>query len=291
MIKKFLPVVLAVFIITAVSCRELSRTNPYDPAAENYIGITYYGEVLYPADLTIKKMLYIQDELIFAGKKNSVHGIVKGVSGTARGGFDAIYDICPDSTGKIYAVHNESSVAVMDTAGFFSEFVISADPGDKRMYIEHIDSHIFISSENESVIEKYSLSGAPAGAVNITATAEGYFKPGRLFTNGEFLYTVNILDKKQVMRLNSDLTFNMLIELSFEVKDGEKRGDRLQLLSVSGIKTADYSLNIEKTWGDFGEGPGRILNGSLIAVDESADPGVEAHTYVLDSGTLKKFGE
>ena len=87
MIKKsLLTAFLGMIIITAVSCRELSRTNPYDPAAENYQGVTYYGEVLYPANLTVKKMLYTQqDGLVFAAKKGSAFGIVKGVNGAVQG--------------------------------------------------------------------------------------------------------------------------------------------------------------------------------------------------------------
>jgi len=159
------------------------------------------------------------------------------------------------------------------------------------MHIECIGLDIFISCENESSVEKYSAAGTYQGALNITATAKGYFTPGRLFTNGGFLYIVNMLDQREVLRLDTDLGSETLIELSFEVKDGKKREDKIQLLSGTAMITADIILNAEKTWGNFGEGPGRILNGFFMAVDETAQPGIEAHTYIFDSGTIKKFGD
>ncbi len=297
--RTVIPSVLLVIIMFFYSCKELNRDNPYDPDGTDYIGITYKGELWYPTDSSPRAMARGGSFLYMAAYKEgtgdcvmkigteSREVVVLGSSGTGTGSFTGISDLCADNTGNVYVVDSQNMVQIINSMDSFTSFVVPEITGTDRMYIEELAGDIFITSHMDSYIYKYS--GAAHSFVDsrrITFTAMGGFEPGKIFTSGQYIFVVNDIRKNEVLKLDGGLATAGVIDFEEKIRDAAGRGDYMQVLCESAVFKVDNDLYIELKWGDFGTGPGRVLNGKLISYNP--DDGM---VYILDNETLKIFGE
>ncbi len=148
---------LAFAVILFLSCSELKRNNPYDPASENYIKITYKGEMWYPSNTEIFSMIANSGILILAAFKSDGPGycIIKlldssnarliGSTGSLPGTFTSISDLCADSSDNIYIVDNKPFVQVMDINENFTWFPLTYTAGIGTLSIEFFNNNIFFA--------------------------------------------------------------------------------------------------------------------------------------------------
>jgi len=293
--KKFLIIITVMLLF--LSCKELKRNNPYDPASENYIKITYKGDVWYPPNTEIKSIIINNNIPVIAANKTDGPGycIIKlydrtahiiGSTGSVLGTFTDIIDICSDSLDNIYIVDSKPYVQVMDKFENFTWWSITYTAGIGTLGIECFNNNIFITNNLDNRILKYQNNGVFVDSKIITATANGLFTPGRIFKSSTHLFIVNQLKKTEIIKMDENL--NIIDDIIFrsEVIDGVNVDGQLQLLTEKAIFRVDNNMVVLLKWGDFGEGPGRVLNGKLITFNPQ-----NRYVYVLDGETLKMFGE
>jgi len=294
--KKF--IFLSLTVALFLSCSELKRNNPYDPASENYIKITYKGEVWYPSNTEIFSMIINKEILILATLKSDGPGycIVKlldnsnahliGTTGSTLGTFTSISDLCADGLDNIYIVDSKPFVQVMDINENFTWFPITYTAGIGTLSIEFFNNNLFITNDYEKRILKYSTGGVFVDSKNLSVTANGDFIPGRIFKSSTNIFIINKNKKNEILKLDEGL--NIIDDIIFknEILDAIDVDDKMQLLSENSVFKVDNNLNILLKWGDFGEGPGRVLNGKLITYNP-----VNKYIYILDGQSLKMFGE
>lgn len=292
--KLYIPIIIMILFL---SCKELKRNNPYDPSAENYIKITYKGDVWYPPNTEIKSIIINNNIPVIAANKTDGPGycIIKlydktahiiGSTGSVLGTFTDITDICSDTSDNIYIVDSKPYVQVMDKSENFTWWSISYTAGIGTLSIECFNNNIFITNNLDKSILKYQKDGVIIDSKIITATANGLFVPGRIFKSSTHLFIINQIKKTEIIKMDEDLNIIDNIIFRSEVIDGVNIDGQLQLLTEKAVFKVDNNMIILLKWGDFGEGPGRILNGKLITFNPQ-----NKYVYVLDGATLKMFGE
>lgn len=282
---------LFILILTAVfsGCSELSRKNPCDPSSADYRGITYKGEELYPADFQIESIAYAGGYIAYAVTKENYGGcVVKTASGTPLGLFSGISDICADDSGNIYGVDRSENVQKIQNDMFntITPLAFTASSGIDSLYIEWMNGNLYISNEYDNEIYRISDSGGAQLTVPVSVTAQGYFTPGEIFKFNTSVYVVNKLNKKQVIKYDQNLSNPQVIDFTANIIDACIQEGALQILSESAVYKTDGALEVLLKWGDFGEGPGRVLNGKSIAYNAA-----DGLIYIQDGSTIKKFGE
>ncbi len=286
----------ALALLIAASCAQYKRNNPYDPGGEAYAGITYKGSAWYPMSTEIKGMVVNQGFLNFAAYQTGPGDcVIKmtgaqaftviGSTGTATGSFNFINDIAADNSGNLYVTDKTAKVQVISAANTVTSWPISAT-GVDNLYLEWLNNYIFISNSMDDTVTKYTQSGVYDSQISITTTALGNFKPGRIFRSSSNLFVVNELDKSQVVKMTDTLINSDIKDFPASIYDGAAAITGMQLVSSRVVYKVDSNMVLSLKWGDFGEGPGRILNGKLAAYD-----GATNMTYILDSSTIKVFGE
>lgn len=292
----FLTVILGSAAVL-ISCSKLSRNNPYDPSSTNYQHITYKGGAWYPANTTINAMAFSGGFVYIAGVKQGTGDCVIKLTGastftesasTSLGAFSGITDICADNSGNIYIVDDKQAVQVMDAAGSFTNFTFSNMGTIDNLYIEWFSNDIYISNDADKKIYRYSQAGVPTvpDSKILSCTANGYFTPGRIFKAGSYIYVINKIKKNEIVRLAQDLSDAGTYLFPRDLEDCVEAGGYTEALSSQAVFRVDSALTIALKWGDFGEGPGKIINGKFITYDVSAK-----RVYLLDGGTIKIFGE
>lgn len=289
----FLIIIAAVF----VSCKQLSKDNPYDPASPNYINVHYISEAWYPANTTISAMAFANGFVYVAGVKLGLGDCVikivdaagtSPVASTPLGAFSNISDICADDSGNVYITDDKQAVQVMDSGGNFTSFSFSnmTTPGNLQM--EWAANSIFISNGADKKIYKYSETGVPAvpDSIVLSCTANGYFTPGKIFKTDSYIYVVNKDKKSEIVRLLQDLSDAGTFLFSQDISDGVETGVLAEVLSGQAVFRVDSSLAVALKWGDYGEGPGKIINGKRITYNSAGKL-----IYILDGGSIKIFGE
>jgi len=294
----FFTVVLFIAVLFS-SCKELTRDNPYDPAGSNYTGITYKGELWYPPGAEPGAIAHSNGFLYMAANKEGIGDCVikidkqsgdtavRGSQGTGTGSFTGISDLCGDNAGRIYAVDTQNMVQIINSTDSFTSFAAPEITETDRMHIEELSGDIFITSHTGGFIYKYS--GPPYSFVDslqITFTAIGDFKPGKVFASGQNIFVVNEIRKNEVLKLGTGLASYNVIDFGVKIMDAAAQNEYIQVLCEGSVFKVDNNLNIELKWGDFGAGPGRVLNGKLISYNPA-----DAMVYILDNDVLKIFGE
>lgn len=295
--KKIIAIFLAAVIAAAsFSCKDLKRNNPYDPDSTDYGGITYKEQVWYPDNAAISGMIISGGQLVFGGY-NPTDGdcVMKmtgasayypvGSTGDTAGSFRYITDICADDSGNIYAVDNKYMVQTISPSNVMGSWPISPG-GIDNLSIECLNNNIFISNYLDKTVTKYSTAGVYADTLSLSFTSYGEFIPGRLIKGPNYLYVVNALDKSEIVRLNDALVNTGEFDFEDEIMDGVVCGTQMQFLATQAVYKTDPGMVVALKWGNFGVGPGRVLNGKLITYNAAADL-----VYVLDGLTIKKFGE
>jgi len=285
--RKFTLIFILLLTVVFSGCRELSRKNPYDPSSADYRGITYKGEELYPADFQIESIVSDGAIITYAGTKENYGGcVVKTTAGTPLGLFTGISDICADDSGNIYGVDRSQNVQAIDNMNMITPIAFTASSGIDSLYIEWMNGNLYISNEYDNEIYRIPDSGGVQLTVPVSVTAQGYFTPGEIFKFENSIYVVNALNKKQVIKYDQNLSNPQVIDFNANIMDGCVQGGALQLLSESAVYKTDGALGVLLKWGDFGEGPGRVLNGKSIAYNAA-----DGLIYIQDGSTIKKFGE
>jgi hypothetical protein len=297
--KKTTLLILAVAAAAAmVSCRQLSRNNPYDPSSPGYIHITYKNEAWYPSSTAINAMAFSGGYLYIAGVQQGTGDcIIKLVdaAGTTAiastpllGAFSGITDICADDAGNIYIVDSKQAVQVLAPSGIFTNFTLPNMAASGSLHIEWLAGNIFISNATDLKIYKYSQAGVPAvpDSKILSCTANGYFTPGRIFKIGTYIFVVNNSRKNEVVRLAQDLSDAGTYLFQGGIEDCADTVVNAQALSSQAVFKVDSGLVVALKWGDYGEGPGKIINGKLITYDPAGKL-----IYLLDGGSIKIFGE
>ncbi len=284
--KKYACVIFVLLIVFS-GCKELKRTNPMDPEADNYIGISYKGSVSYPAAASIKAMDAALGELVF-GASYPGYGdcVIRGLSGLPQGTFTQITDVCADDFGNIYAVDHTANITVVSPAGTVSQFGLNIINGIDTLSVEWFNNEVYVSGSFDRTIISYTASGVQSHSTAITVTASGYFTPGRIFASDNYIYAADRSDPKRVVRFSPSLTGATEFKLSAAAVDGCSYKGGLLVLNGQSVMQCDEDLKVIKTWGNMGEGPGLILNGRAICYNQA-----DGFVYVLDGATLKKFGE
>lgn len=294
--KKFIISILTVVLF--LSCSELKRNNPYDPAAENYIKITYKGEVWYPSNTEIFSMIINKGIPVLAALKTDGPGycVIKlldnnnarliGSTGSVQGTFTSITDLCNDDSDNIYIVDSKPYVQVMDINENFTWWPIIYTAGIGALSIEFFNNYVYITNNLDKKILKYQTNGTFVDSKTLSITANGDFSPGRIFKSSTNIFIINQNKKNEILKMNENLDIIEDIVFKSEILDGVKTDNEMQLLSEKAVFKVDSNLNILLKWGDFGEGPGRVLNGKLITYNP-----VNRYVYILDGSSLKMFGE
>jgi hypothetical protein len=289
-----LALAVAAFI---VSCRQLSRNNPYDPSAPGYIHITYKNEAWYPSNTTVNAMAYAGGFVYIGGTMQGTGECIMKLAGpagttpvvsTPMGVFSGITDICGDDSGNIYITDSKQAVQVMDNTGTFTNFALSNMATAGNLHLEWLGGNIYVSNGDDLKIYKYSQAGVPAvpDSKILSCTANGYFTPGRIWKIGAYIFVVNDLRKNEVARLAQDLSDAGTYLFEAPIADCTDTAGTGQALSAQAVFKVDGSLFVALKWGDYGEGPGKIMNGKLITYDPSGKL-----IYLLDGGSIKIFGE
>ena len=272
-----------------ISCRELSRNNPYDPASDEYINVTYEGEVTRPAGMAITTMILSQGGLVIGGTKDGYGDCVMRLPSPAAetGTFTGISDMCGDTAGNIYIVDSQPSVQVFTPSDtFLAPLSITYTAGIDRMYIEFFNGNLFITNNLDKRIYKYSTAGAQAGYADISYTASGSFTPGRIFKSSQNMFVINGEKRSEVIKIDENMNILDVYDIGAETADGAPRGSLIEVLCSEEVQRTDNSLALDLRWGNFGTGPGRVLNGKVIAYNP-----VDFTVYILDGNTIKMFGE
>jgi len=129
-----------------------------------------------------------------------------------------------------------------------------------------------------------SPPGTLTDSINVTVTANGYFSPGRLFKTASAIYSVNRLNANEAIVFDSSLNITGEVQFNNAVKDGGYIPGTLQLLFETSVTRYNDSFSDALTWGNFGEGPGRVLNGKYITCYGDS-------VYIYDGTLLKEFGK
>ena len=293
-----------IILIAAVSafmfsCSELKRDNPYDPAAENYADITYKGELFVPSGIDVKDMTISGGSVVLGAYREGTGGcVIKipagggdpavfGDGGTGTGKFTNIRSIAADASGTVFIADSQNIVQALSPAGAFSSWNLNYISSYDETYVAALGAHVYVSNNIDRRICRHdALSGALVDSAVLSFTAYGAFVPGRLFCSGSYVYAVNSLQKNTVARFDSSLSLTAVYSFQAQVTDGAVFGSSMQYLSDKAAYRADESFNVIQKWGDFGEGPGRILNGRAIAYYPSS-----MYIYIADGTTIKIFGK
>jgi hypothetical protein len=296
--KKFKAIFIPVLIIIIfASCKDLKKNNPYDPAGNQYSGITYKGQTGYPDGTDIRAMLILSGQPVFAGySQTSGFCVIKmtgdttydivGSTGDIPGTFNDIKDMCADDFGNIYIVDKKNIVQTISPANVMNYWPITSTTGIDNLSIECLNNNIFITNLLDKTVNKYSLSGVLADSLTLSFTSYGNFVPGKIFKSYSHLYVVNAMDKSVIVKLTDTLINAGEFKFQDDIIDGVMAGQQMQLLGSQAVYKVDSDLGLTLKWGDFGVGAGRVLNGKLVAYDSGTDT-----VYTLDGLTIKKFGE
>jgi hypothetical protein len=291
-------IIIALSVLAlATSCRNLSRDNPYDPLSQNFIGITYISEKWYPDSTTLSAMAFSGSYLYAAGYKQGTGACVfrlDGPSATvthtagAFGAFSGISGMCADQSGSVYICDDAHAVHKLDSGGSFSGFAVTNMTDYGGLDIEWSGGSLYMSNSADKKIYRYSDAGVPAvpDSKLLSCTANGYFTPGKIFSIGTYIYVVNKDRKDEVVRLAQDLSDAGTYTFLRDVADCAVAVTGGKLLSGTAVFNVDYGLASALKWGDYGEGPGRIINGKMIEYDAAG-----RFIYILDGGTIKVFGD
>jgi hypothetical protein len=288
--------VLAVVVLTA--CSGLKRNNPYDPDGSAYKGVTYKGDINYPAGTSITAMIYGTTGLCLAGYSAAsgycvmrLEGTITdyvGSTGDTPGHFRYIQDICADDSGDIYAVDNKNIMQVITptTDAMSSWTMTNVTTTVDKLSITYLSNHIYVSSNIDKQIFEYSTTGAFIDSVNLSFTAYGPFTPGRIFKSANHIYVVNDASKNQIVEFTPNLSQDGLYDMQDNIYDASVNGGLLELIASGAVYNVDENMVLSLKWGNFGVGPGMVFNGELIACDQTT-----GDTYLLDGQTIKRFGE
>ncbi len=295
-------IILIISVITAAgyfaSCRDLKRNNPYDPAAENYVHVTYKDEARYPEGTQIRAMAFCGGFLYLGAVTGTAEScVVKlvdspgpqyiGSTGSGPGLFQDISDMCADNAGNLYVTDSGPLIQIINPADSFSPAPISRiDTPIDKTYIEWLNNNVFVTSNISRTIYKYTEAGGFAGSLPLSFTAYGTFTPGRIFKVNQSLFVVNAEKQDVVVRMTENLAVTNTIVFGAAIMDAVDIGAESQALGEAAVFKVDDTFGITLKWGDFGEGPGKILNGRLAAYDAA-----EKLIFILDGGTIKIFGE
>jgi len=129
------------------------------------------------------------------------------VSETAEGAFTKISAMASAENGRVY---KSGYVHLVDAVGNFSAFPLSDMQQHEALGMETMDTCMYITNPLEDRIYKYSSSGIPdmSGPLYVSFTANGVFKPVRIFAHFGNFYIVNLLNKKELLCLNADLSLS-----------------------------------------------------------------------------------
>ena len=262
-----------------------------------YKGVTYKGAVSYPDSTSITAMIYAGGGLCF-GAYDSIKGdcVIKmagdtpyyvGSTGDTPGFFRAIQDICADAPGNIYVVDDKNMVQAVSTSDSISSWnLTNVTVPAERLFIACYNSNIYVTSSADKKIFEYSGTGTFIDSLDLSSTAYGPFTPGREFVSAGHVYVVNAASQDQIIRLTGNLVQDGLFEEADYIYDASFNGGQDELISSGAVYNVDESMVLSLKWGNFGVGPGIVLDGKLIACDAAS-----GDTYVLDGRTIKRFGE
>ncbi|MCE5301308.1 MAG: hypothetical protein LLG37_10625 [Spirochaetia bacterium] len=295
--KKTTVLLLVLSAVFLTGCKELTRSNPTDPDGSAYIGITYKGEAWYPMDTDIRA-LAVASGVVTLGAYNPVDGdclmrlgtgstyTKTGSTGDTPGYFRAIQDICADSAGNIYVVDYKDVVQCVSPADVFTSWPLGHTADIDKLSVECLNDIIYVSNGADRTVISYTTSGTQVDAVTLSFTAYGDFVPGRIWSSASHLYVVNASDLSEVAQFTTALVQSAVYDFQTQVMDGCVEGTQMELCAQQAVYKAGDDLSLTMTWGNYGTGPGRILNGKLVAYDAA-----QKYVYILDGGTLKYFGE
>ena len=298
--KNILPVICVLAVVVFTACSSLKKNNPYDPNGSAYKGVTFKGDISYPAGTSITAMIYTSTGLCLAGY-NAANGYCVmriegattdyvGSTGDTPGHFRYIQDICADGLGNIYAVDNKNIMQVISpTADAMSSWPLTnvTTPVDK-LFIVYLNNSIYVTSNIDKKIFEYSTAGLFIDSADLSFTAYGPFIPGRVFKSANYIFVVNSSSKNQVVKLDAATLAQLgLYDMQDNIYDASvNTGGLLELIAAGAVYNVDENMVLSLKWGNFGVGPGMVFNGELIACDQAT-----GDTYLLDGQTIKRFGE
>ncbi len=306
--KRLLILTIISFLFLCISCKQLNRNNPTDPKSSTYIGITYDGQLSNTSGATIRAM-NINSGLITFGAYTTYASIGDcvieilgsqqlvyiGTTGNVIGTFADITDMCNDGSGDLFVTDNKSAVQIIDPQYNFHYFNVTAT-SVSTLYLACYQNSIYLANTSDKTIQIYG-GGSPTNldiynmtnSVSVTVTANGYFSPGRIFTSANYIFVVNSLNKKEVLKLShGSLAMQADIIFGADVIDAALYSNNtIQLLSEQAVYQINENLSLAgaKEWGNFGQGDGRVINGQLIAYDN-----ITGKIYILDGTEIKIFG-
>ncbi|PKL90938.1 MAG: hypothetical protein CVV21_10365 [Candidatus Goldiibacteriota bacterium HGW-Goldbacteria-1] len=287
--KKIIVMVIAVIFI--ISCKDMKRVNPTDPAASNYAGMHYTGSIGNLSEVTdfdaYGNDIFIVDEtaaLLYCFDKNG----------------DEKWETEPDVFKAPKSVHlNNSYIYVLDawgapdgntltvisTSGILSDFAVNLTANAHKVIVD--DSFIYIAYE--TYIEKYNkdIILNKLNSTNIiigsAGTADGQFMEisDMCFYNNEIVVADSELDRISFLNLSGG--FLRKIEPGTDIKGIDVKDGILYVPCEAGIM--EYSCsngNKLKTWADYGEGNGKVIKPSLIDVNNT-------FVYVENAASIKVF--
>jgi len=296
--KLLLLIIFTIFIFS--SCSQLNRNNPTDPKSNNYIGFTYKGQSAYPSDAVVSA-LDINSGTIMLGAVSTLNNYgecIVEISPNQQTGYVTLSgtsmptDLCHDSAGDEFITDAKNIIQIMGSDGYWHYITITATT-ITTLYLVSYNSNIYLSNTSDQTLQIYTKganldSWTNSTSVSVTSTSNGQFSPGRIFASADYIYVVNNLNKMEVLQFNpGNLSAQTATDIIFgaDVVDAALyQNNTLQVLSEQAIYQVNENFSIIKTWGNYGQGDGRVSNGRLIAYDGSSI------IYILDGVELKMFG-
>jgi hypothetical protein len=282
-------IVLAAITMIVISCRPLSRNNPVDPTASNYIGMTYKGDQWYPPEASITSMVWANGLVLGSYDATNGDTVIRvsgssalfiGGTGVTTGYFNNINDLAADPAGNVYIVDSTGRVQVMDPGNSITSWSLTYTTLG-TFSIEYISGDLFVTNTADKTIQKYSTAGTLLDSRTVTVTSRGYFTPGRIFGSGTTLYVINKQQNNDIYHI--DTTFAVTGDMSVDGNATDGVGDYALCETLVQAVGAPISANLVK-WGDFGDGAGKVMNGQFIAYDG-------AQFYIYDESLIKTFGK
>ncbi|MFW6211018.1 MAG: hypothetical protein ACOC4H_02745 [bacterium] len=286
--KILIPMLIILSVNTA--CSELSRSNPTDPQSDNYIGITYkysIGDFTGLADFTMDETGHI-----FAIDAVSEVLYKYMNDGTLIWSTSSLYSsptgICTDNS-YVYMVKSGNSVLAISTAideNTTDWFSFTLEKSGGKNIQTNGSGRIFVSNPQENIIEYYTINGSSGsysgkfgpvlGPAELSGLVWIRYSGGKIFA-GEESGDITVIDAatgSYIKKIDTEMEINF-----FTVKN-----DAIIIPSAGGVSEFSYTSGSKlRTWGDFGNGSGRI-NAPGPAEKFNND------IYIGTEGTIKKFG-
>ncbi len=261
-------VILGALVFIIAGCSELKRSNPTDPAAGNYVGLHYVGELGQFVNLTDMEIAQSSGQAYIFGTDDAQKITVKyDLNGTYIKYWetqDLPKGICADSASNIYIVDVANYIEIYTADGVtLGQFHFATGTGGGKIACDA--DYLYATTASPPKIYKYVLNTVatpnptPVASWGVEGICDGCYSvisavetdmAGNLIIADSGLNRITITD--------SAGNFIKKIELVDALQGLSVSGGSIYVPGINGIKQYDYNGTLLKTYADYGEGKGKV---------------------------------